>query len=96
LELLKSWSIDIPIAPEPMEAAMSHALGRTRLLVDHLTVQEREVLTCLVAGESQKTIALRLGIDEDGARLVRKSLMHKLGAACTADAVREGICAGFG
>ena len=69
--------------------------GRARALVDRLTEDELEVLTCLVAGEAQRTIALRLGKDEADALEIRKSLMRKLGASCTADAVREGLYAGL-
>lgn len=74
---------------------MPQTVGRIRSLDDLLTADEREVLTCLVAGESQRTIAVRLSMQEAEAWAVRKSLMEKLGASCTADAVREGICAGL-
>ena len=74
---------------------MPHDPTRKGSLADILTEDEYEVLTCLVAGESQRTISLRLGKGEAHALAVRESLMKKLGAKCTADAVREGIYAGL-
>lgn len=73
---------------------MAPKMARARSL-NEFTEEELEVLTCLVAGESQQTIALRLGTCEGRALEIRETLMRKLGATCTADAVREGIMAGL-
>ena len=74
---------------------MNCAAQKARSLVDLLTSDELEALRCMIAGESQKVIAFRLGMNEAAALAVRQSLMDKLGASCTADAVREGIYAGL-
>jgi FixJ family two-component response regulator len=74
---------------------MAPKMARARSLIELLAQDEREVLTCLVVGESQQTIAPRLGKDEERALEIRESLMRKLGATCAADAVREGIMAGL-
>ena len=60
-----------------------------------LSAAELEFLRELVAGESQAKIAFRLKLAEPESLAVRRSLMHKLGATCTADAVRVGIYAGL-
>ena len=74
---------------------MPQPMARKPSLTDLLTEDEYDVLTCLVAGESQRTITFRLGKGEAHALAVRESLMKKLGARCTADTVREGIYAGL-
>ena len=74
---------------------MPQPMARKPSIADLLTEDEYDVLTCLVAGESQRTIAFRLGKGEAYALAARASLMKKLGASCTADAVREGIYAGL-
>lgn len=73
---------------------MPQPMGCITSLTDLLTKDEYEVLTCLVAGESLRTIALRVSKDEQAALAIRQALLAKLGARCTADAVREGIMAG--
>lgn len=74
---------------------MPYALARALTLADILTDDEYEVLRCLVAGESMRTIAVRLSVDEKSAFALKKSLIAKLGGRCTADAVREGILEGL-
>lgn len=74
---------------------MPRPMGRTVCLTDLLTEDEYETLRCLMVGESLRTIAVRLATDEQGALTIKRSLLLKLGARCTADAVREGIVAGY-
>ncbi len=59
--------------------------------VRNLSAEELHFLRCLISGLSQTAIAYELGILEAHALQVRETLMAKLGARCTADAVREGI-----
>lgn len=74
---------------------MGDNLTRAREMVSSLSPVELEFLRCLVAGESQATIASRLQLGEAEALAVKQSVMSKLGTNCTADAVREGIYAGL-
>lgn len=64
-------------------------------VVEVLSVVELEFLRNLVAGEGQAFIAAHLELPEAEALAVRLSLMSKLNATCTADAVRVGIYAGL-
>lgn len=64
-------------------------------VIQTLSILEREFLRDLVAGNSQGIIASRLNLMEAEALGVRQTLMRKLGATCTADAVRIGIYAGL-
>ncbi len=53
-----------------------------------LTAKEREVLDAVVAGHSNKVIAIDLGISDKAVENRRARLMHKLGAGSVADLVR--------
>lgn len=66
-----------------------------REAIKRLSAEEVEFLRLIVAGESMTTIAAQLGLSAGQAAAARRSLMEKLGAGCTADAVREGIYAGL-
>lgn len=70
-----------------------HARGPE--VVASLSGTELEFLRGLVVGQSQSAIAADLNLEEIEASSVKQSLMRKLGANCTADAVREGIYAGL-
>ena len=74
---------------------MGEIKARGREVVASLSGIEREFLRRLVEGQSQSAIAAHLKLDEAEACSVKQSLMRKLGAGCTADAVREGIYAGL-
>lgn len=79
------------------EAGPYHGLeqerSRCRRLVACLAPAERRILELLVGGEGPKGIAERLGIAEGTVSAHRRTLMVKLGAACTADAVRVAVYA---
>jgi two-component system, NarL family, nitrate/nitrite response regulator NarL len=59
------------------------------------TPREREVLGLMADGLANKEIAARLGISAHTAKFHVESLLHKLGAANRAEAVREGIRRGL-
>lgn len=60
-----------------------------------LTPREREVLTLLAAGASNKVIARRLGMSFHTAKAHVAAVLHKLGASSRADAVARGARAGL-
>jgi FixJ family two-component response regulator len=53
-----------------------------------LTAREREIMTLLVAGRSNKQIAGQIGISEVTTRVHRRQVMLKMGARSLADLVR--------
>lgn len=74
---------------------MGEIQARGQEVVASLSGIELEFLRGLVAGKSQSAIAAHLRLEETEASSVKQSVMRKLGANCTADAVREGIYAGL-
>lgn len=60
-----------------------------------LTPREREVLSLLAAGASNKVIARRLGLSFHTAKAHVAAVLHKLGASSRADAVVRGARAGL-
>jgi DNA-binding NarL/FixJ family response regulator len=60
-----------------------------------LTPREREVLSLLAAGASNKVIARRLGLSFHTAKAHVAAVLHKLGAGSRADAVARGARAGL-
>jgi FixJ family two-component response regulator len=58
-----------------------------------LSRREREVLACLVRGQSSKQIGKRLGISSRTVEVHRANLMTKLRANSLSDAVRVGLYA---
>ncbi len=58
-----------------------------------LTTREREVLTLVAAGHSNKEIASSMGISPRTVEIHRANMMEKLGAESTASAVRTAIYA---
>lgn len=65
-------------------------------LVATLTPRERDVLEGLLAGESNKGIAKKLGLSPRTVEIHRGNMMARLNAQSTSDAVRIGIYAGLG
>ncbi len=65
-----------------------------RGLVESLDAAELLLLRCLVRGMSSRSGASVLGVTLDEFEVTRASMMRKLGAVATADAVRIGIYAG--
>jgi FixJ family two-component response regulator len=64
-------------------------------LVGSLDATERQVLECLVSGMSKKHTAALLRIRLEDVEHSQASMMNKLSAATTADAVRIGLEAGL-
>lgn len=69
---------------------------KARALIARLTNREREVLSLLVAGSSNKTIARDLEISPRTVEIHRAHMMTKLGASHSADAVRIWLQASMG
>lgn len=65
-------------------------------LVDALTPRQTQVLAGMVGGLRNKQIAAELGIDETTVKMHRRSMLSRLGASTTADAIRIGVEAGLG
>lgn len=96
---------------ELLEAAQSAALGesilhpsttaallqrlRGDLPVESLTPRETEVLREVAAGQTNKAIALKLGISEHTVKFHLSSAMNKLGAASRAEAVAVAMRRGL-
>lgn len=64
-------------------------------LVQGLSPRQRQVLEGMVRGLRNKQIAADLGIDETTVKMHRRSMLSRLGAATTADAIRVGVEAGL-
>jgi DNA-binding NarL/FixJ family response regulator len=95
--------------PELLEAVLSLAQGTPRLrtslttpppppaLVENLTPREAEVVRAVATGQTNKAIAIALGISEHTVKFHLGSAMSKLGAASRAEAVaiamRQGLIA---
>lgn len=69
--------------------------ARARGLVAKLSPREVEVLSGVVAGESNKRIAESLGISPRTVEIHRANMMRKLNASSTGDAVRVALYAGL-
>ena len=78
----------------PDEAAASRTSQAERL-VRGLSPRQRQVLEGMVRGLRNKQIAPELGIDETTVKMHRRSMLTRLGAATTADAIRIGVEAGL-
>lgn len=70
-------------------------LSRAREKVNALSPRERQVLSALVAGQSNREIALALNISPRTVEIHRSNMMTKLQAGSVADAVRIGLYAGL-
>ena len=62
-----------------------------RRLIDRLDATERQILRYLIRGTSNKDIAARMGIGLENVETDRATMMEKLQAKRTADAVRIGL-----
>jgi PAS domain S-box-containing protein len=69
------------------------ALARTRIAV--MAVREREVLAGMMAGNTNKSIARRLGISPRTVEIHRAHVMERLGASTLPEAVLLAAAAGF-
>ena len=55
---------------------------------ESLTAREREIVTCVAAGDLNKQIAAKLGLSEVTVKVHRAKAMRKMGANSLADLVR--------
>ena len=83
------------LARVSQEAAAQATMQRRQLAarerIAMLSRREREVLSCLADGHSNKEIARQLGISPRTVEIHRANMMAKLGASHVADAVRMQI-----
>lgn len=70
-----------------------HADAQAR--VSHLSARERQVLSLMVQGGSNKAISAQLAISPRTVEIHRGNMMRKLDARSTADAVRIALYAGI-
>ena len=70
-----------------------NAIASARNMVDKLTPREREVLTALVSGMSNKQIARVLNISPRTVEIHRSKMMMRLHAHSSADAIKIGLYA---
>jgi FixJ family two-component response regulator len=70
-------------------------LGEFQARLEHLTAREREVLTGLLGGHSNKEIAFDLGISVKTIEVHRSRLMHKAGVHSFAELVQIATACGF-
>ena len=68
---------------------MREALARSR--VDRLTKREREVLSGVAEGMSNRVIGARLAISPRTVEIHRANMLHKMGANHTSEAIRIAI-----
>ncbi len=80
--------MDVGDAPEPLAGPRA---ARASALTATLTPRQKQVLERMVQGYRNKQIAASLGIDEKTVKMHRASLLRRLGAATTADAIRIAI-----
>jgi len=93
-----------PIAGDELASTLDRALDRAerignaklrevmaRSRIDKLTRREREVLTGVAGGLSNRLIGERLAISPRTVEIHRANMLHKLGANHTSDAIRIAI-----
>jgi two-component system response regulator FixJ len=99
--------IEKPFSEDEMVAAFSHAAALLRdreaaardrreaaRRIAQLSARETEVLRGLLAGESNKQLAGRLGLSLRTVEMHRGNMMERLGASTLAAALRLGLTAG--
>jgi DNA-binding NarL/FixJ family response regulator len=85
----------VVLRPEEAERANLPPRAAPAAAGETLTPREAEVLQMIVAGESNKRIAWKLGISEHTVKFHVASLLAKLGAGSRAEAVAIGIRRGL-
>jgi DNA-binding NarL/FixJ family response regulator len=96
LEAVQHAASGTPVLHPTATAALFEQL-RGQPPTESLTPREREVLQSVAAGQTNKAIAVKLGISEHTIKFHLGSVMTKLGAASRAEAVaiamRHGLIA---
>jgi two-component system response regulator FixJ len=107
---MKAGAVDFiekPYSDDALVAAIESALkagaanGRAAdiaaaaVLIDTLSLREREVLEALVAGQPNKVIAFNLGISVRTVEVHRSRMMDRLGVRQLGEAVRLSVLAGL-
>lgn len=82
------------VLPPTATNALLQQLGNDSML-ESLTQREMQVLRAVAAGQTNKAIALKLGISEHTVKFHLGSAMGKLGAASRAEAVATAIQRGL-
>lgn len=85
----------ITVQPFALELLSTEARHPPAALEEPLSPREREVLTLLAEGLSNKVLAYRLGISEHTVKFHITSIMGKLRASSRTDAVMQGIRRGL-
>lgn len=78
----------------PAQSVREHR-AQAAMKVSALEPEERLVLRWLAHGWGAREIGRELGIDGPSYDLKRRRILQKIGAQCTADAVRTAIYAGL-
>jgi PAS domain S-box-containing protein len=91
--LLAAIAAAVTHIQEVAKAGQTAELARTRIAV--MPVREREVLAGLMAGETNKTIARRLGISPRTVEIHRAHVMEQLGVRSLSEAVLLAAAAGL-
>lgn len=73
------------------DRAQSLRITHASALVTALTPRQKQVLECMARGLRNKQIGERLGIEEKTVKMHRASLLKRLGATTSADAIRIAI-----
>lgn len=83
----------IAMTRESLSYLVSHKRreARARSRIGRLTPREREVLTCVALGQSNRLIGQLLAISPRTVEIHRASLLNKMGASRTAEAIRIAI-----
>lgn len=87
--------IDTPLAPGLLASTPRTGPAEPRKGPGHLTERERQVVTLLAEGLSNKLIADRLGISDHTAKFHVNGVMAKLGAGTRTEAVVEAVRRGL-
>lgn len=109
VQAMKAGAIDflsLPCGPDQILAAVASATANTyqefnegahdaRLRISELTAREREVLTGLVAGKTNKEIGRYVGLSPRTIETHRAHVMQKLGVQTLSQAVLIATVAGF-
>lgn len=106
---LKNGAVDFlekPFAPEALLKMLEATAGttaaqtieresvhRARLTIEQLTPRERDVLSGMLAGGSNKRIARHLNISSRTVEMHRAKLLQKLGQSNSAEAIKIGTLA---